>query len=338
MAKINEKHLVTKRNLLNQMRANSMTLQELRFFTIYLSKINPKDTNTRIVRFPLHDFQAIMELGRVNINYLKTVSNSLLSKIVNVPNERGGYEAFQLFKKCRVDIDETGEWYFEINAHDDALPLMFDFKNRYFSYELWNALRLKSSNQIRMYEILKQYEKIGFKVMTVEALKEDLGIGKNEYPRFGDFKHRVLDSCQEALSENTDISFTYEPYGKKGKGGKVLALKFTIEKNKNHVDQLTLSEFIDQQPELDLEHESNLYDERMSFISEACNNEFKTSEMQVLYNLANQILSYDDFRNDTTIYDFFKSKYDVMLMNDERSKIHKRFSYIKALFEAELRS
>ena len=31
----------------------------------------------------------------------------------------------------------------EINASDDALPLMFDFKNRYFKYELWNALRLK---------------------------------------------------------------------------------------------------------------------------------------------------------------------------------------------------
>ena len=38
---------------------------------------------------------------------------------------------------------------------------MFDFKDRYFKYELWNALRLKAPSQIRMYEILKQYENIG---------------------------------------------------------------------------------------------------------------------------------------------------------------------------------
>ena len=58
-------------------------------------------------------------------------------------------------------VNDNDEWFVEINASDDALPLMFDFKNRYFKYALWNALRLKSPNQIRMYEILKQYETLG---------------------------------------------------------------------------------------------------------------------------------------------------------------------------------
>jgi hypothetical protein len=33
---------------------------------------------------------------------------------------------------------------------------------------------------------------------------------------------RVLDSCQQAPAENTDIKYAYEPYGKLGRGGKVL--------------------------------------------------------------------------------------------------------------------
>ena len=74
---------------------------------------------------------------------MKTVTNGLLSKVVNVPNERGGYNGFQLFKDCTVDIDDKAEWYIEIDAHDKALPLMFEFKDKYFSYQLWNALRLK---------------------------------------------------------------------------------------------------------------------------------------------------------------------------------------------------
>lgn len=78
----------------------------------------------------------------------------ILCKIVRIPlDKRGNYTAFQLFKKCTVNIDKTGERYVEIDGHDDALPLMFEFKSKFFTYQLWNALRLKSSNQLRMYEI-----------------------------------------------------------------------------------------------------------------------------------------------------------------------------------------
>ena len=62
MAKLYETAVVSKRNVLNELRSNNMTLQELRFFSIYLSKINPQDIDTRVVRFPLDDFQKIMNL------------------------------------------------------------------------------------------------------------------------------------------------------------------------------------------------------------------------------------------------------------------------------------
>jgi len=223
-----------------------MSLQELRFFTIYLSKINPKDEKTRLVRFSLVDFQAIMGFtGRVHITYLKSVVDSLLMKVTGVPDERGtGVIRFQFFKKCRVSESDNGEWFVEIDAHDDALPLMFNFKSHYFKYELWNALRLKSKNQLRMYEVLKQHEKIGYRILSLETLKEQLGIDENEYLQYRDFKRDVLDVCQKALLKNTDISYTYEPHGKKGRGGKIVSLKFTITKNKNFVDPLSLDKFV----------------------------------------------------------------------------------------------
>ena len=246
MPKLRKNHLVEKRNVLNEMRANNMTLQELRFLSIYLSKINARDPSTRLVHFPLADFEAIMELGRLNINHIQNATNGLLQKVVNVPTERGGYIGFQLFKECKLDQADTGEWFVEIDAHDRALPLMFEFKREYFSYNLWNALRLKSSNQLRMYEILKQFEFIGDRVLSIDELKALLGIGKKEYPLFNDFKRRVLDVCQAALLEHTDICFDYEPYGKRGKGGKILLLRFLIRKNENYVDQMNLSMFIEE--------------------------------------------------------------------------------------------
>ena len=174
VSKVFETAIVEKRNVLNEIRNNNMSLQELRFFSIYLSKINPWDTSTRIVRFPLDDFRRIMELGfDMNITHFKLTVRHILQQIVEVPNEKGtGYTAFQLFKRAKVEKNEQDEWYVEFDAHDDALPLMFDFRNRYFKYELWNALRLKSPNQIRMYEILKQYENLGKREMEINELRE----------------------------------------------------------------------------------------------------------------------------------------------------------------------
>lgn len=331
MATLKPNYLVKKRNVMNEIRANSMTLQELRFFSIYLSKINPEDLNTRIVRFSISDFQSIMELGRINVDYMKQVTNGLLCKVVNVPNERGGYSGFQLFKECTVDIDGNAEWYVEIDAHDKALPLMFEYKEKYFSYQLWNALRLKSSNQLRMYEILKQYEKVGKRILSVEDLRNFLGIEKEEYSAYHDFKKRVLDACQQALEENTDIKFTYEPYGRRGQGGKILFLKFTIQKNTEYVDQLTLDRFIENNSTEAEETTPSVYDERIDFLADACDNEFSTLEIIVLYNKMIETLPYGTIHDELACYDYLKHKYDEMKMRNEKNKIIDRFAYMKSI-------
>lgn len=336
MAQLKKNHLIVKRNVLNEIRSTSMTIQELRFFSIYLSKINKdKPDTTRVVRFPMDDFKAIMELGRIDISYMKSVTNGLLCKVVNVPDERGGYTGFQLFKECTVTKDENGGWYVEIDAHDKALPLMFDFKSKYFSYQLWNALRLRSSNQLRMYEILKQYQTIGYRIITVEDLKALLGIGKAEYSRFNDFKNRVLDGCQQALREHTDLKFTYEPHGKRGQGGKVLALKFSIEKNEDYIDQLTLDMFIDEQKAGDDEDELSRYDERIILFSEACNDEFTKEEITVLVDKMREHMPHI-LHDDIACYHYINDRYNEMLRHHKKKPIKSRFGYVKSLMDKEI--
>ena len=303
MPKLYEKAVVSKRNVLNEIRSNNMSLQELRFFSIYLSKINPRDVSTRVLRFPIEDFQRIMNLGKLNLAHLKTNIDSLLTKIVHIPNENGGFSAFQLFKECEVNKDERGNWYVQIDAHDKALPLMFDFKDRYFKYELWNALRLKSANQIRMYEILKQFEHIGSRELTVQALRELLGISPTEYAGrtgWSDFKRNVLDTCQEALKETTDICYTYER-GKTGAGGKWISIIFHIKKNNEYIDQLTLDEFIDIQPQPEFHSSPDDEQEEIEYGSDlgnllggALDNEFTPEQIRVLQDLVIKVVPSSD--------------------------------------------
>ena len=330
--------VVEKRNVLNEIRKNNMSLQELRFFSIYLSKINARDVSTRVVRFSLEDFRKIMELGNdMNITHFRSVIRHLLQQIVEVPNESGyGYSAFQLFKKCTLDKDEYGEWYVTIDAHDDALPLMFDFKNRYFTYELWNALQLKSINQIRMYEILKQYETIGKREIPVAELRELLGIAPNEYTRWERFRVRVLDSCQQALAEYTDITYTYEK-GKSGQGGKWLTIIFHISKNSKCVDKLLLDEFIKQQDTEEQITFSNIDDENfLREVAEVCHNEFSKEQMEL-------IISLIDFVEETQRLSYLKRVYAMLEYQESKkcksgNKISDRFLYLKKIIESDCKN
>lgn len=322
---LQKKNLVEKRNVLNEIRRNNMTLQEMRFFSIYLSKINARDTSTRLVRFPLEDFRRIMEFGRLNITQLKATTNSLLGKVVNVPNDRGGYTGFQLFKECTVDKDEFEQWYVEIDAHDKALPLMFDFKRDYFTYELWNALRLKSSNQLRMYELLKQYEKVGERRILLTELKQFLGLAADDYPRWDNFKRRILDSCQEALLETTDICFEYTPIKA---GRKITGVHFTIKKNDDYIDQMTLDEFIELQAEKE-EDEPPQKEDPIALSIEALPDEFTREQIIALRELALPHLPLDIMdigERERWLYHYFTQK--VKLMNAE-SNVKYPYGWLK---------
>lgn len=328
--------LIEKRNVLNEIRNNSMSLQELRFFSIYLSKINARNVSSRVVRFNLEQFCSIMEI-QVKTTQIKNNAIHLLQQVVSVPNERGGFEAFQLFKKVKVDQDDMGKWYVEIDAHDDALPLMFDFKRDYFTYELWNALRLKSSNQLRLYELLKQYEHIGTRQILLTDLKAMLGLKADEYQRWDRFKSSVLDVCQQALKEYTDICFEYEPF-KKGRA--VVGVTFMICKNMNYTNPLALDEFIEQQEieitftDEDASDPADKYtNDNIAFYASACDFEFTEKEMICLVDILVEIEKGDKLKRHSVL----KRAYSTLNEKAEKGTLGNRYAYLKGILNNQLK-
>lgn len=221
--------------LLDQLK--DLSLQEWRLLGYYLEKINPRDINTRYVRIDLDDYLEIMGLGEdANIPYLKASTKKLLLKVIDGkdPQKKNVvYSQTTLFQRCRLLSDEKGKYYFELNAADDSLPLLFDFKDHYIKARGMNIFELDSPNQILMYFYLCKQNGLGRKSfeVPVDELRDWLGIKPDEYQRFGDFNNRILSSCEKALKEHSELSFTYEK-GKLGAHGKCETLKFHIKENK----------------------------------------------------------------------------------------------------------
>ncbi len=314
----------------------------------------------------MSEFQQIMDLSQINTAHIKAVFTRLLCKVIEIPIDTGrrtGFSLVTLFNKCKCILDEeTGETNIIVDAHDDMLPLLFDMKKNYLKYQLWNCLRLKSKNQIRMYEILKQYEAAKIRTISIKDLKDMLGIKETDYDRYVDFKKNVLEVCKKALQECTDIYFEYEPI-KKGK--KFVDIKFLIYKNKDFKDPLRLDQFINlddevsapavgvgsvvtveekvspqPQKKLSLKEEAALV-ETLEFLSGACEDEFNPHEMRQIYEVLVVVPQYkfpkDVPTGDITFkyYHFLSIQYSNLNRQDQSGRIKNRFAYLMRILKSE---
>lgn len=328
---------VERSNELNQLRPRGLTLTEIRFLAIYQAKINARNPETGTVIFSLAEFCNIMGVENLNVTHIKNVADDIICKPVHLPSTSGknGFTAIPLFNECEVYQDYmTGEWLVKIECHPKALPYMFEMKKNYFTYELWNALKLKSVNQLRIYEILKQYEKIGERTIVLDELKDMLGIDKNSQVKYQDFRRDVLEVCQKALEQYTDIKYTFEPIRR---GRKIYALKFIITKNKDFKDDLRLKEFIKPEDLADINEDipiqiekpqEKLVEKEKSELSSTFDGSYLPEQLESLLDIAKSVSDNPEA--------YLKSIYYQIKARGK--KVSNLYSYTLAIINADLKN
>lgn len=134
-----------------------------------------------------------------------------------------------------------GEGYCLVNIDPILKPHYIQLKDNFTKYKIDNLIRLTAArasvSQVRIYELLKQYQKIGWREFTIEELKNYLGLieydstGKIKKEKYkgnnSDLKKKVLEPCKKTINESTDIYIDYEF---KGRGASAL-VRFTIHPN-----------------------------------------------------------------------------------------------------------
>ena len=233
------KKTVKKSNLLNEVRNANASLVEYRLFCVYLAHLK-MNSNDNVVKFRLADYARICGLDRPRRTDLEAQANHIVAVTAQVDQPDGGFSVYNLFSEFRL-FRENEEWMVSLECNSKIAPMIREQQGKFLRYKLYNTIYLKSYNQQRIYELLKQYQTIGTRVIDLTDLRAFLSIGEKEYPVWGDFSQKVLKASQRALKESTDICFDYEPI-KKGK--KVAQVKFLIYKNESFLDQLRIEDFL----------------------------------------------------------------------------------------------
>lgn len=214
-------NLVVKHNDLIEARYN-LTLNEQRVILYSVSMINREKENFETVKVKINELTNLLDTTEKRYTEFRTIAENLISKTLHI--KKGNSELVTSWLSSMEYIKNEG--IIELEFSRKLIPYLLQLKEKFTRYELENILYFKNKHSIRVYELMKQYEKIGKREISLEDLRKCLGILENEYLRFSNFENRVLKTTKEEINGYTDININYE---KIKTGRRITSILFKIE-------------------------------------------------------------------------------------------------------------
>lgn len=202
------------------------------------SNIQPTDSDFKTYTLPIKEFNKLLGLkGNPKYTELRQITKELMQKVFEV---RINKKVIQVAWLSYVAYNES-EGTIDIRFDPFLRPYLLELKREFTSYKLENVVKLKSSYAIRIYELLKQYEKLKERTFLLTDLRKTLG-AEDIYHAYGNFKQRVLIPAQKELQKKTDINFKIEEVKA---GRKVDKVKFVILKDQKKASSKQIDIFED---------------------------------------------------------------------------------------------
>ncbi len=203
-----------------------LNLQEQRLIYILTTKISKDDIDFKSYRFTQTEINNILSKHKISFNELSQHIDSLRNRELVIVKENS-----ILKTKWLSSAEYFNDGSIELCFDDKLKPYLLQLKNRFTKLSLDKVITFNSNYSCRIYELLKQYEGIGERTASIEALRTMFCIEPHEYKLYGDFKRKVILQAQKEL-DKSDISFKFEEIKT---GRKVTSIKFTIKNNKNEI-------------------------------------------------------------------------------------------------------
>lgn len=211
-------------------------------------------------------------------------------------------------KNARIDLE----------FHPDLLYDLLIFTKNFTIFKLKDAKSIKSGHAYRFYELLKQYEKLGVRTISVEELKFKLGISDEEYPSYGNFNQSVISPSIKNINKYTDLEITKEEIKDKKK---VIKIRFYIKKkDKSIIQQLT---------PINDNGIDDSQNEIITKIQAILNYDITAGQAQKIFNCAFESIEKNNLSIDAL--KFIQEKKKIV---DEYNKKHEIKSYIGMLIKA----
>lgn len=238
MFEINENALVVKSNPIIQGKfIDPFTPREMDLLTVLFTTIDKDAKDIGIVRIQISDLIRIFDLkGKSAYEHIAKITDQMLKKVITINDPQNKkWTKYVLLTRAKYDGNEG---YTEFCFNHELKPFLLEVK-QYAKYILRDFLPLKSFYSKRIYELIIQYKNTQDpsgkwqRKISIEDLRDYLGIKSDEYKKYNDLKRFSIKSSVEEINEKTNITVGFE---EKKQGRKVAFILFQAqEKSKQTV-------------------------------------------------------------------------------------------------------
>lgn len=213
-----QEYYVVKSNELIQKARYNLTVQQQKLVLYCISKIKLNDDSSTLYEFSIDEVCSVLNLPldeggtyykRLKEDFIKLTSRSW----VTFPDKSEG--TFSWFSDAYV-IPLSGT--VQVRFHEKMAPYLFELKNRYTQYQLYEVLVFKNKYAIRLYEIIRSFiMQDELREGTVKDIKFSIDelrelLSAPQYKRWVDFNRFVLKPAVDEINKLSDlIRLEYQP-------------------------------------------------------------------------------------------------------------------------------
>jgi plasmid replication initiation protein len=230
--------LVRKSNNLIEARYN-FDVWEMRLFLVLISNIRRDDTDFGFYRIHYRDVAKTFGLNmKRGYSEIREAAKSLLDKKFYVDSVVDGFQRQNIYHIIRkINILKEGQdgkagvenqEYLDVQIEDEMKPLLLQLQKSFTTYSFENIINL-GLYSIRIYELLKQYETIGKRVLKFEEMKKMFEL-EDKYPLFANFYAKVVAPSIKEINLHTDLLVTDVEHIKEGRRTTALRFFFRVQK------------------------------------------------------------------------------------------------------------
>lgn len=257
-----------------------------------------------------------------------------MGNVVELPDKdiKKGFRLVTLFEEAEAEQDDYGLWQVRLECTQNAMKYFFNVENLgYLRYKLRCITSLTSRYTYIMFIYLEANRFRKSWNVALDELKSILHCDNEEYAKeFKYFNRDVLKKVQKELLEKTECRYSYEPIKK---GRKVVAVRFAVETLSDILPDTAPDEsqisFDDVEKLLSTDHGQVLY-----MLSGACQDEFTTEQMEILFTLCtSKCIPQVSENPNNDKYHYLAKMYAKLNYEATKKNIPYRFSYFQTMIE-----
>ena len=214
----------------------SLSLAEQRLLLMMLSMIGRDDRDFQDYTIHVRDFGALCGLKRKDLyEKMQEITEQLLRRVLHIDESDGPLQIHWLSSAKYVQKEGQVRLAFDPRLK----PYLLMLKEQFTRFSLLTVARFRSVYSIRIYALLKQYERLKVREFELDDLRKKLDIQDGEYTLYANFKMRVLKKALDEININSDLAVTLE---EEKKNRRVVRLRFRIQVREDHPQRVPLED------------------------------------------------------------------------------------------------